>query len=263
MARACHTPWKPLPNYPSGHLGGLATPWSAEERLNGQYPLFCTCQNCSQQPPAQKTGKASLDAESSFMSPRRPYHKELNWTELMPCAVKAARAHQIKRLHTASGFRSWRSLGLWSIQHWSIHQSPSSETETGLIVGLTYHGRTASSVTLHSELQWTEKRKLCVTLNSYMTADVCSLSHQTVNHSKRIYSMSHQTLHCSRRISHKTLYHREKIRSVTSAVWKNLKSQKLKNKKEYNYLSLWLAPSGQLAVCPPDRPSVWFQQIVS
>ena len=83
MARACHTPWKPLQNYPSGHLGGLATPWSAEERLNGQYPLFCTSQNCSQQPPAQKTGKASLDAESSFMSPRRPYHKELNWTDAL------------------------------------------------------------------------------------------------------------------------------------------------------------------------------------
>ena len=128
-----------------------------------------------------------------------------------------------------------------------IHQSPSSKTETGLIVGLTYHGRTASSVTLHSELQWTEKRKLCVTLNSYMTADVCSISHQTVNHSKRIYSVSHQTLHCSRRISHKTLYHREKIRSVTSAVWKNLKSQKLNKKKSiiiclhgWLHLASWL-----------------------
>ena len=30
------TPRQPLQNYPSGHLGGWATPWSAEEMLDGQ-----------------------------------------------------------------------------------------------------------------------------------------------------------------------------------------------------------------------------------
>ena len=34
---ACHTPRQPLQNHPSGHLGGWATPWSAEEMLNGQH----------------------------------------------------------------------------------------------------------------------------------------------------------------------------------------------------------------------------------
>ena len=37
MVRACHTPRQPLQNHPSGHLGGWATPWSAEEMLDGQH----------------------------------------------------------------------------------------------------------------------------------------------------------------------------------------------------------------------------------
>ena len=37
MVRACHTPRQPLQNHPSGHLGGLATPWSAEDQLDGQH----------------------------------------------------------------------------------------------------------------------------------------------------------------------------------------------------------------------------------
>ena len=36
MVRACHTPRQPLQNHPSGHLGGWATPWSAEGMLDGQ-----------------------------------------------------------------------------------------------------------------------------------------------------------------------------------------------------------------------------------
>ena len=35
--RACHTPRQPLQNHPSGHFIGLATPWSAEEMLDGQH----------------------------------------------------------------------------------------------------------------------------------------------------------------------------------------------------------------------------------
>ena len=34
--RACHTPRHPLQNHPSGHLGRWATPWPAEEMLDGQ-----------------------------------------------------------------------------------------------------------------------------------------------------------------------------------------------------------------------------------
>ena len=37
MVRACHMPQQHLQNHPSGHLGGLATPWSAEEMLDGQH----------------------------------------------------------------------------------------------------------------------------------------------------------------------------------------------------------------------------------
>ena len=36
MARAYHMPQQPLQNHPSGHLGGWATPWSAEEALGRQ-----------------------------------------------------------------------------------------------------------------------------------------------------------------------------------------------------------------------------------
>ena len=37
MVWACHTPRQRLQNHPSGHLGGWATPWSAEEMLDGQH----------------------------------------------------------------------------------------------------------------------------------------------------------------------------------------------------------------------------------
>ena len=38
MVRAGHTPWQPLQNLPSRHLGWWATPWSAGDMLNGQHP---------------------------------------------------------------------------------------------------------------------------------------------------------------------------------------------------------------------------------
>ena len=37
MVRACQTPRQPLQNHPSGHFGGWATTWSAEEILDGQH----------------------------------------------------------------------------------------------------------------------------------------------------------------------------------------------------------------------------------
>ena len=35
--RACHTPRQRLQNHPSRHLAGWATPWAAEEMLDGQH----------------------------------------------------------------------------------------------------------------------------------------------------------------------------------------------------------------------------------
>ena len=37
MVRTCHTPRQPLQNHPSEHLGGWATPSSAEKMLDGQH----------------------------------------------------------------------------------------------------------------------------------------------------------------------------------------------------------------------------------
>ena len=37
MVWTCRTPRQPLQNYPSGHRGGWATPWSAEKTLAGQH----------------------------------------------------------------------------------------------------------------------------------------------------------------------------------------------------------------------------------
>ena len=34
MVRVCHMARQPVQNHPSGHLGGWATPWSAEEKLD-------------------------------------------------------------------------------------------------------------------------------------------------------------------------------------------------------------------------------------
>ena len=36
MVRACLMPRQPLQNHPSRHFGEWATPWSAEEMLDGQ-----------------------------------------------------------------------------------------------------------------------------------------------------------------------------------------------------------------------------------
>ena len=37
MVRACPTSPQPLQNHSSGHIGGWATPWSAEEILDGPH----------------------------------------------------------------------------------------------------------------------------------------------------------------------------------------------------------------------------------
>ena len=62
MVQACHTPQKLPQNHPSGHLGGWAMLWSTKEMLDGQHQRIhpCPCHNCSQGPPAEKTGKGPL-----------------------------------------------------------------------------------------------------------------------------------------------------------------------------------------------------------
>ena len=37
IIQACYTPWQPLQNHLSGHLGRWAMPWLAEEMLDGQH----------------------------------------------------------------------------------------------------------------------------------------------------------------------------------------------------------------------------------
>ena len=61
MVRACRTPRQHLQNHPSGHLRGWATPWQAEEMLDGQHQSGQSpCQSCSQGSPAEKSGRGYL-----------------------------------------------------------------------------------------------------------------------------------------------------------------------------------------------------------
>ena len=83
MVRAWHTPWQPLENYSSGHLGGWATPWSPEEMLQDNIkewtflpmPKLLTIASC------RKDGKR-FSAESPLCTPDDPIGQEieLNWT---------------------------------------------------------------------------------------------------------------------------------------------------------------------------------------
>ena len=82
MVWACHTPWQPPQNHPSGHLQGWMTPWSAEETVGGQHQRKeWTCQNCSQGPAAEKTGRGSLLNHSTC--PLRWPNRSRDWTELI------------------------------------------------------------------------------------------------------------------------------------------------------------------------------------
>ena len=86
MIRACHTPRQPLQNHTSGHLGGWATPWSAEEMPDGHHRFnghSCPRQNCSQELPAEKAGRRSL-LNCLSRPPGDPLGQgtaELNWTK--------------------------------------------------------------------------------------------------------------------------------------------------------------------------------------
>ena len=88
IVRACQAPQQPLKNHPSGHLGGWATPWSAEEMLHGQHqrvdiPAHArTAHNGF----LQKRLGEDLCSIVPHVSPTTKSVIGLNWTEL--CGVK-------------------------------------------------------------------------------------------------------------------------------------------------------------------------------
>ena len=84
MVWACHTPRQPLQNHPSGHLGGWAASWSAEEMLDGQHQKVDI-------PAHAKTAykgllQKRLEEDLCWIVPHVPPAtqsvKGLNWTEL-------------------------------------------------------------------------------------------------------------------------------------------------------------------------------------
>ena len=68
---ACDTPRQPLKNHPSGHLGGWATPWSAEEMPDGQHQRADISGHArtARKGLLQKKVWKRISAESSLMSP--------------------------------------------------------------------------------------------------------------------------------------------------------------------------------------------------
>ena len=81
---ACRTPRQPLQDHPSGHLGGWARLWSAEEMLDGQrqrvnIPVHA---KTAHKGLLQKKNSKKISAESSLTSPRRA-NRSRDWTELM------------------------------------------------------------------------------------------------------------------------------------------------------------------------------------
>ena len=73
---ACHTPWQPVQNHPSGHLGawmggamvGRRNAWWRTSKSGHPFP----CQSCSQGSPAEKTGRGSLLNCPSWPPPHPP-----------------------------------------------------------------------------------------------------------------------------------------------------------------------------------------------
>ena len=82
----CHTHQQPLQNHLSGHFGGWATPWSAEEMLDGHcqkvdilsMPEQLAIASCRKK---KKTGRESLLNRPSY-SHIDPIGKGQKWTEL-------------------------------------------------------------------------------------------------------------------------------------------------------------------------------------
>ena len=85
MVRECHMPWQPPRNHPSGDFWGWATPWSAEEMLDGLH------QRVDIQAHARIAHKGLLQKRPKkdlcwivLHVPDNPIDQgtELNWTEL-------------------------------------------------------------------------------------------------------------------------------------------------------------------------------------
>ena len=76
MVRACHTSRQPLQHHPSRHLGGWATPWSAEEVLGGKHqrvdiPVHARTAHNGLMHTHTKNGRGSL-LNHLLYSPERP-----------------------------------------------------------------------------------------------------------------------------------------------------------------------------------------------
>ena len=93
MARACHTPRQPLQSHPSGHLGGWATPWSAEEKLDGQHQRvdISARARTAHKGLLQKGPEEDLCWIVPHVPPTTQSAKELNWTEQLECDVTSGK----------------------------------------------------------------------------------------------------------------------------------------------------------------------------
>ena len=113
LVQACHTPRQLLQNHPLGHLGGWATPWSAEKMLDGHYqrvdiPAHCTAAHKGL---LQKRLEEDLCWIVPRVLPTIRSGKGLNWTEL--CAITLVWKHHNMQDPT-------RARLLWVQVLWSI-----------------------------------------------------------------------------------------------------------------------------------------------
>ena len=85
MVWACHTPRQPLENHPSGHLGGWATPWSAEVKLMDNIKKWTSLPNArnAYRGLLQKTLEEHFCWIVCHVSPNDPVGQgtNMNWTD--------------------------------------------------------------------------------------------------------------------------------------------------------------------------------------
>ena len=83
MIQACYMPQQPLQNHPSGHLGGWAMPWLAEEMLHGQHQKvdIPAQARTAHKGLLQKRLGEDLCRIVLHVPPMTQLVKELNWTE--------------------------------------------------------------------------------------------------------------------------------------------------------------------------------------
>ena len=83
LVQACHMPWQPLQNHPSGHLGGWAMLWSAEEILDGQHQRVAILAHArtAHKGLLQKRLEEDLHWTVPHAPPMAKSVNRLNWTE--------------------------------------------------------------------------------------------------------------------------------------------------------------------------------------